>query len=294
MKNLKAVFITAGFLLVLLTAQAVAMFVNAQPITASTPFEQLAQGQGQQPTAAATGTAPPPGTILLTTFPNGTSKAIFANGTVIQILNGVGYLVLDSSVSAATAATASASVSNTVVNRIYQAIAIAIGISINNTFLQPPQQPPTNDTQGPDEQCLFDPSLPHCAADPEGGCPDGFFMNEDNQCVPSHTRCPDGYHSHEDDESGRCIPDSIPCQDGYIMNPGFPSCDIKEFACQESPELEECQVEEQPGIEPIPEPEPSPEPEPDGDGGNGNGNGDNDNDTGNDEDQDEDENNAGN
>src|SRR5918994_6824854 len=143
MKNLKAVFITAGFLLVLLTAQAVTMFVNAQPITASTPFEQLAQaqgqgqGQGQQPTAAATGTTPPPGTILLTTFPNGTSKAIFANGTVIQILNGVGYLVLDSSVSAATAATASASVSNTVVNRIYQAIAIAIGISINNTFLQP-------------------------------------------------------------------------------------------------------------------------------------------------------------
>jgi hypothetical protein len=53
-----------------------------------------------------------------------------------------------------------------------------------------------------------------------------------------------------------------PCQDGYIMNPGFPSCDIKEFACQEFPELEECQVEEQPGIEPIPEPEPSPEPSP--------------------------------
>jgi hypothetical protein len=185
------------------------MFVNAQPITASTPFEQLAQGQGQgqQPTAAATGTTPPPGTILLTTFPNGTSKAIFANGTVIQILNGVGYLVLDSSVSAATAATASASVSNTVVNRIYQAIAIAIGISINNTIPQLPQQPSTNDTQGPDEQCLFDPSLPHCAADHEGGCPDGFFMNEDDQCVPSHTRCPEGYHSH-DTMSGRIYNES--------------------------------------------------------------------------------------
>jgi hypothetical protein len=128
--------------------------------------------------------------------------------------------------------------------------AIAIGITFNNTIpQQPPQQPPINDTQGPDERCLFEPFLAHCAADPVGGCPDGFFMNEDEQCVPTHTRCPEGYHSHEDDESGRCIPDSTPCQEGYIMNPHFPSCDIKEFVCQEFPELEECQVEGQPEIE---------------------------------------------
>ena len=38
MKNLKALFLTAGFLLVLLTVQS----VSAQPITAATPFEQLA------------------------------------------------------------------------------------------------------------------------------------------------------------------------------------------------------------------------------------------------------------
>ena len=48
MKNLKAIFLSAGFLLVLLTAQSVTMFVHAQQITASTPFEQLAQGQQQQ------------------------------------------------------------------------------------------------------------------------------------------------------------------------------------------------------------------------------------------------------
>jgi hypothetical protein len=75
-------------------------------------------------------------------------------------------------------------VSNTnTINRIYQAIAIAIGITINNTIPQPPpQQPSTNDRQGPDERCLFDPSLPHCAA-VDGERPDGFFMNGDDQCV---------------------------------------------------------------------------------------------------------------
>lgn len=101
--------------------------VHAQPITAATPFEQLAQGQGQP------GSAPKPGTILLTTFPNGTSKAQFVNGTTVQVLNGVGYPVLDPTASAAASASASAPVSNTVVNRIYQAIAIAIGITYHKS-----------------------------------------------------------------------------------------------------------------------------------------------------------------
>ncbi len=73
----------------------------------------------------------------------------------------------------------------------------------------------------PDGDCLFDPSLPKCAPDENGNCPDGFGMNEDEQCFPRHDRCPSGYHSHEDDESGKCIPDNVPCDPGYIMSPDF-------------------------------------------------------------------------
>ena len=32
-------------------------------------------------------------------------------------------------------------------------------------------------------------------------------MNDDDQCFPNHYKCPNGFHSHEDDESDRCIPD---------------------------------------------------------------------------------------
>lgn len=237
-------FLIIATLLLLTAPAAIYLQVQAQPITSS------ALGG--------------PGTILLTTFPNGTSKVTWVNGTTLQFLNGVGVLIIDPSV--LSAASSSAYVSNTnVVNRIYQAIAVAIGITIPPPLLPQPNNtipipPPSNQTEpeGPDEQCIFDPSLPHCAADPEVGCPDGFFTNEDDQCVPTHTRCPEGYHSHEDDESGRCIPDSIPCQPGYIMNPGFPSCDIKEFVCLEFPEIEACQQAEGPG--PIPESELEPEP----------------------------------
>ncbi|MGH9979539.1 MAG: hypothetical protein ACRD8Z_27425, partial [Nitrososphaeraceae archaeon] len=176
-----------GTVLSLLTAQT-ATYVHATTITAATPFEQLAQGQ-QQPTATVT---TPPGTILLTTFPNGTSKVQFVNGTTIQVLNGVGYLVLDPSASAAASASATAPVSNTIVNRIYQAIAIAIGITINNnTTPQPAPLPNQTEPEGPDQDCLFDPSLPKCTPGPEG-CPEGFGTNEDGQCFPLGG-CPDGY-----------------------------------------------------------------------------------------------------
>ncbi|MGI0043846.1 MAG: hypothetical protein ACRD47_09050, partial [Nitrososphaeraceae archaeon] len=215
-----------GIMLLLLTAQSVT-FVQAQPITAATPFEQLAQGQEQQPQQtqlplqqpATTTETTKPGTILLTTFPNGTSKAQFVNGTTVQIINGVGYLVLDSSASAATSVSASAPVSNSVVNRFYQAIAIAIGIAINNTIPPPPPLPPQpnqTEPQGPDQNCLFDPSLPKCTPGPEG-CPEGFGSNEDAQCFPLGG-CPDGYHSVEDDESGTCYPDDVPCPDGQVRN----------------------------------------------------------------------------
>ena len=124
----------AGFLLVLLTSRSA---YSQQPIT------QANLGK--------------PGTTLVTTFENGTSQILWVNGTVLQFIDRVGVLILDPSVaSSAAAASASASaysISNiNTINRIYQAIAVAIGITIPPPAPLPPQQPPTNDTQGPDER----------------------------------------------------------------------------------------------------------------------------------------------
>ena len=114
----------------------------------------------------------------------GTSKAQFVNGRTVQVLNGVGYLVLDPSASAAASASASAPVSNTVVNRVYQALAIAISISIeqNDTMEPPiiPLPPQPNDTVDPTPGPPIDNSterepLPYCdlvAADYTGSCHD--------------------------------------------------------------------------------------------------------------------------
>lgn len=210
-------------LLLVVTAQSVMLNGFAQLASpASAPFEQLAQGQQQQQQQPLT-TASKPGTILLTTFPNGTSKAQFVNGTTVQPVSGVGYLVLDPSASPE-ALPASAPVSNTVVNRVYQAIAIAIGITITpptnetngNITIPIPPRPNASEPTGPDGRCLFDPSLPHCAPI-DGECPDGFGMNEDEQCFPLGG-CPDGYHSVEDDETGTCYPDDVPCPDGQVMS----------------------------------------------------------------------------
>ena len=96
----------------------------------------------------------------------------------------------------------------------------------------------------PDGDCLFDPTLSKCAPDENGNCPKGFYMNENEQCFPAHDRCPSGYHSHEDDESGKCIPDSVPCDPGYIMNPDFPTCEYKEYLCQNYPDLKECKADD--------------------------------------------------
>jgi hypothetical protein len=261
--------------------------VDAQPITASTPFEQLAQGgqqqqqpqpQQQQQTAAGTVATTKPGTILLTTFPNGTSKAQFANGTTVQVLNGVGYLVLDPTASAAASASASAPVSNTVVNKFYQAIAIAIGITINATEPVPPQ-PNTTQPGGPDQDCLFDPSLSKCTPGPEG-CPEGFGTNENGQCFPLGG-CPDGYHSVEDDESGTCYPDSTPCPDGQVRSDEGNFCVVPQpeliapLGCSPgfalNPTTEQCEAVESTPVEPEPEPQPEPEPEPQPDNGGGSG-----------------------
>jgi len=93
---------------------------------------------------------------------------------------------------------------------------------------------------GPDGDCLFNPSLPKCASD-NGECPDGFFQNEGGNCFPQHDRCPEGYHGHEDDETGRCIPDSVPCEPGYTRDPDFPTCSREHFTCDGKPSVVKCE-----------------------------------------------------
>ena len=72
-----------------------------------------------------------------------------------------------------------------------------------------------NDTQGaaapeanlreePDDDCLFNPSLPKCAPI-EGKCPPGFLMNANAQCFPDKP-CPAGYTKFDGDETGTCYP----------------------------------------------------------------------------------------
>ena len=86
---------------------------------------------------------------------------------------------------------------------------------------------------------IFNYSIPKCIA-MNGQCPTAFVTNEDGQCFPLHEKCPSGYHSHENDESGRCKPDSTPCDLGYLLNPDFPSCDRKESVCDKHSELAGC------------------------------------------------------
>ena len=111
--------------------------------------------------------------------------------------------------------------------------------TLNKTSQEQQEVLETSNPQ-PDRDCLFDPSLPKCAPNETGKCPEGFGMNGDGQCFPRHDRCPEGYHSHEDDESGRCIPNEISCDTGYIMNPDYPSCENKDRVCQEHPDLKDC------------------------------------------------------
>jgi hypothetical protein len=42
-------------------------------------------------------------------------------------------------------------------------------------------------------------------------------MNEDGRCFPQHSKCPDGFHGREDDESGECISNKVSCAQGYVM-----------------------------------------------------------------------------
>ena len=85
---------------------------------------------------------------------------------------------------------------------------------------------------------MFDPSLPKCAPDENGNCPEGFNMNGMNNVFQQHDGCPDGYHSADDDETGRCIPNSEGCPSGMIFRPDMKTCGYKEDVCKTYPNLE--------------------------------------------------------
>jgi hypothetical protein len=67
-----------------------------------------------------------------------------------------------------------------------------------------PITPPPRVPEPPDDACLFDPSLPKCAPI-DGKCPDGFLMNENEQCFPDKP-CPTGFEKRDEDETGKCYP----------------------------------------------------------------------------------------
>jgi hypothetical protein len=67
---------------------------------------------------------------------------------------------------------------------------------------------PSRVPEPPDDDCLYDPSLPKCAPI-NGVCPEGFNMNEDGQCFPDKP-CPPGYARADNDESGACLPINSP------------------------------------------------------------------------------------
>ncbi len=70
-------------------------------------------------------------------------------------------------------------------------------------------------------------------------------MNGYEQCFPAHDRCPSGYHSHEDDETGEMYSGfSVPCDPGYIITPDFPECEYKNSVCQKTSCPHECKVDE--------------------------------------------------
>jgi hypothetical protein len=56
----------------------------------------------------------------------------------------------------------------------------------------------------PDDDCLFNPSLKKCKSI-NGQCPPGFFLNDDENCVPDK-KCPKGFEHHNGDETGTCHP----------------------------------------------------------------------------------------
>ena len=78
-----------------------------------------------------------------------------------------------------------------------------------------PPPPPPPPPPGPDESCLFHPEQDKCKPDPNGNCPNGFFLNDDEHCVPDKL-CPKGFEHHFEDETGACYPINKPtCSSGF-------------------------------------------------------------------------------
>ena len=88
---------------------------------------------------------------------------------------------------------------------------------------------PTSALSQPDDECLFEPSLPKCAPGEDGKCPSGFNMNGDGNCFPDKP-CPSGYENHDYDETGNAgvtpTPTPTPSQpdDECLFEPSLPKC----------------------------------------------------------------------
>lgn len=181
MKNFKTIFPTAGFLFafafvsVLLTAQS----VNAQP-------------------------QPAPGTILITTFENGTSKVLRVDGTDIQFLNGIGVLIADPNA----ANYEPQPISTTLVNSITQQLSYVIKFILERPNLElPPLPQPQPEPEEP---------LPYCDT-PEGeaaaSCWDRDDFDEDTGLFPCNdgtqredpSDCPDATKENDDDDDDQRI-----------------------------------------------------------------------------------------
>ena len=134
-------------------------------------------------------------------------------GTVLYKLNGEMVIVclIDSTF-------------GTIINNIDGSQTIDINVHVDNHKKKSGNHGGNhNETQGPDEDCLYNASLPKCAPDQDGDCPDGFNMNEDGNCFPDHSDsgCPDGTHGVDDDETGQCYKDDeVDCPDGMELNDG--------------------------------------------------------------------------
>jgi hypothetical protein len=78
--------------------------------------------------------------------------------------------------------------------------------------------------QVPDIDCLFEPALPKCKADPISACPKVILVNAFEQCFPAGG-CPEGYHYVEGDGSGGCYSGNQPCPETMIMNTERRGCE---------------------------------------------------------------------
>lgn len=260
-----------NLLIVIFSSFLTLVTIDVVPLYATTT-----EGASGNNAAAPTSEQPRPGTLIVITFENGTTKVVRSSSTNVIPVTG-GYLVVDPSVVPGQPLPAK-TISKTVINQFYTAIAIAIGITITEPPIRGPSDCPPGTIFDPvNKQC--DPEVSEC---PEGEirgrsgycailpkeCPSGTSIDEDPICEPGFNQdCPLGTKLNAD-KTG-CEP--IECGDGEILQgdecvPGFVPC---------GPEWgNPC-----PGTEPEPTPEPvapqqpiepelEPEPEPDPSEGN--------------------------